>query len=74
MICFLPTDGEFGNVKMWNSAYCKIIGIGDVYMNINTLCKLHLKDVRHVPEIRLNFISTDTLDGMGYHSFYDEGK
>ena len=67
-------DGEFGNVKMGNNAECKIVGIGDVYMNTDTGCKLRLKDVRHVPEIRLNLISTGTLDDMGYHSFFGEGN
>ena len=67
-------DGELANVKMGNNAECKIVGIGDVYMNTDTGCKLHLKDVRHVPEIRLNLISIGTLDDMGYHSFFGEGK
>ena len=52
-VFFTYRDGGFGNVKITNNVECKIIGIGDVYMNTDTKCKLRLKDVRHVPEIRL---------------------
>ena len=61
-------------MKMRNSAECKIMGIGDIYMNTDTGCRLCLKNVRHVPEIRLNLISTGTLDDEGYHSYFGKGK
>ena len=40
--------GDFGNVRMGNRGVSKIVGIG---------IKLVLKDIRHVPIIRLNLIS-----------------
>ena len=61
-------------MKMGNSAEYKIMGIGDVYMNTDIGCRLCLKNVRHVPEIRLNLISTSTLDDEGFHSYFGEGK
>ena len=59
-------DDEFRNVKMMNNVEYKIVRIGDVYMCTNARCKLCLKDVRHVHEIRLNSIPI-------FHSFYSEG-
>ena len=50
------------------------MGISDVYMNTDTGCRLRLKNMRNVPEIRLNLISTSTLDDEGYHSYFGEGK
>ena len=49
--------GDFGNVKMGNQVSSKIVGIGDVTLITNTGFKPMLKDVRHVPDMRLNLIS-----------------
>ena len=43
-------------------------------MEINTGCKLILKDVRHVPDIRLNLISAAKLDDEGFHSHFGDGS
>ena len=53
-------------VKMGNEGACRIVGIGDVCLITSTRCKLLLKDVRHVPEVRLNLISAGRLDDEGY--------
>ena len=45
---------------------CRIVGIGDVWLTAPTGCKLLLKDVRHIPEVRLNLISAGRLDEEGY--------
>ena len=45
--------GDFGNVKMGNTSYSKIVGIGDVCIKSNACCMVMLKDVRHVPDLRL---------------------
>ncbi|PKI68495.1 hypothetical protein CRG98_011133 [Punica granatum] len=37
-------------------------------------CKLLLKKVRHVPEIRLNLISTGQLDDEGYSNKFSNGR
>ena len=49
-----------------------IVGIGDVWLTIPTGCKLLLKDVRHVPEVRLNMISAGQLDDEGYMGKHSE--
>ncbi|PKI56506.1 hypothetical protein CRG98_023144 [Punica granatum] len=67
------TIGDYGYVKMGNEQSCKIVGIGDVCLETELGCKLLLKKVRHVLEIRLNLISTGQLDDEGYNNeFSDE--
>ena len=61
----IPTKGlfttykarNFGVVKMDNSSYSKIVGIGDVCIKTNVGCTLILKDVHHVPDLRMNVLS-----------------
>ncbi len=40
-------------MKMGNTSYSKIVGIGDVCIKSNACCMVMLKDVRHVPDLRL---------------------
>ena len=54
--------GNFGVVKMGNSSYSKIVGIGDVCIKTNVGCMLILKDVWHVPDLRMNVFSTLAMD------------
>ena len=68
------TSGNFGNVKMGNDGASKIVGIGNIFLETNVGCRLVLKDVRHVPDIRLNLISTGLLDDDGYISSFGDGK
>ena len=58
-------SGDFGNVKMGNQVSSKIVGIGDITLITNTGCKLILKDVRLVPDMHLNLVSTEKLDDAG---------
>ncbi|KAM1154260.1 hypothetical protein ACFX19_037276 [Malus domestica] len=67
-------EGDFGIVKMGNESYSKILGIGDICLRTNLGCQLMLKDVRHIPDIRLNLISIGTLDRQGYYHHIGEGK
>ena len=67
-------SGDFGNVQMGNQGRSKIIGKGDVILTSNTGCKIVLKDVRHVPDMRLNLISTGKLDDVGLDSHFGGGK
>ena len=47
------------------------MGIGDICLE--TLgSKLILKDVRHVPDIRLNLISAGKLDDEGFVNYFGE--
>jgi hypothetical protein len=67
------TSGDFGHVRMGNDNTSKIIGKGDVCLETNTGCHLMLKYVRHVPDMRLNLISTRILD-EGYTSVFGDRK
>ena len=44
---------DLGVVKMGNSSYSKIVGIGDVCIKTNVGCMLILKDVWHVPDLKI---------------------
>ena len=46
---------NFGFVKVGNKDVCNI---GDISLKTNLGCKLVLRDVKHVPDIQLNLIST----------------
>ncbi|GKV40824.1 hypothetical protein SLEP1_g48425 [Rubroshorea leprosula] len=64
----ITSDGEMGN-----RSEAKIVGVGDVWLETNIGSKLHLKNVRHVPEIRLNLMSTGMLDDDGYINYFGNG-
>ena len=59
---------------MGNDDVSKIVGIGNIYLETNLGYRLLLKDVRHVPDIRLNLISTGMLDDDGYNNYFGGGK
>ena len=59
---------------MRNSGVSKIVGIGDVCLETSIGNKLVLKDVRHLPDIRLNLISTGKLDDEGFTNSFGESK
>ncbi|KAE8697223.1 hypothetical protein F3Y22_tig00110627pilonHSYRG00093 [Hibiscus syriacus] len=65
---------DFGTVKMGNQYRSKIVGIGDIILTTSTGCKLILKDVRHIPTMRLNLISAGNLDDVGLISYFGERK
>ena len=57
-------------MRMGNTSYSKIAGIGDICIKTNVGCTLVLKDVRHVPDLRMNLISGITLDRDGYKNYF----
>jgi hypothetical protein len=59
---------------MGNQSMANVVGIGDIWLETNTRCKLLLKDVRHMPNMRLYLISIGTLDEEGYHSYFGDCK
>ena len=59
---------------MGNKSYADIMGIGDICVETNTGYTLKLKDVRHIPDMRLNLISTSVLDKEGYESHLGNSK
>ena len=73
--CFLTyIAGDHGYVKMGDNGECKIVGIGSVCLTTLTGCRLILREVRHVPYIRLNLISTRRMDDEGYNGSFRNGK
>ncbi|KAG8379344.1 hypothetical protein BUALT_Bualt07G0078600 [Buddleja alternifolia] len=68
------TSGNFGRVRMANHGVTEVIGMGNINLETDTGCRLILRDVRHIPDIRLNIISTGKLDDDGYVSNFGEGK
>jgi len=66
--------GDYGTVKMGNHVTSKIVGIGDIVLLIDTRNKLELKEVKHVPEMRLNLISMGKLDDVDFISHFGTGK
>ena len=68
------TSGNFGCVRMGNDGRCKINGIGDIWLETDLGCKLLLKGVKHVPELRFNLISAGQLDNDGYHHHFGGSK
>ncbi|GKV50247.1 hypothetical protein SLEP1_g56959 [Rubroshorea leprosula] len=66
-------EGDFGYLKMGNRFEAKIVGVGDVWLETNIGSKLHLKNVRHVLEIRLSMMSMGMLDDDGYLNYFANG-
>ena len=58
---------------MGNQVSSKIIGICAITLITNIGYKLMLKDVRHVPDMRLNLISLGKLDDAGLVNFFGGG-
>ncbi|VFQ89135.1 unnamed protein product [Cuscuta campestris] len=68
------TSGNFGHVRMGNDGSSKIVGMGDVCLETSTGCRLVLRDVRHVPDIRLSLISAGLLDDEGHANKFCDGR
>ncbi|GJV14657.1 putative RNA-directed DNA polymerase [Tanacetum coccineum] len=60
------TPGDFGVVRMGNTGLSRIAGIGDICLKFDTGMELVLHNVKHVPDMRLNIISTVFLDDDWY--------
>ena len=59
---------------MGNDYYADIVGICNICVKVTTGYTPILKDVRHVPDIRQNLISTHVLDKEGYGNYFRDGK
>ena len=66
--------GDFGTVKMGNRSVSHIAEIDDICIQTSMRCTLTLKDVRHIPDLRLNLISVYMLDKDGYNHFIHSGN
>ena len=58
-------------MKMGNSSYSKIVGIGD---ETNVGSTMMLKDVQHVPALRMNVFSTLAMDRAIYCNYLGNGR
>ena len=66
------TSGDFGSVRMGNDGSAKAIGMRDVRLETSNGTVLILKNVKHIPDIRMNLISTGKLDDeVFYNTFRD---
>ncbi|KAJ0020602.1 hypothetical protein Pint_31448 [Pistacia integerrima] len=65
--------GDFGTVKIDNNGLAKVIGIRDVCLEMDNGSSLLLRDVNHIPDIRLNLISTGRLEDEGYYNTFSDG-
>ncbi|CAN0916956.1 Retrovirus-related Pol polyprotein from transposon TNT 1-94, partial [Linum grandiflorum] len=68
------SPGNYGVVRMGNGNLSKVVGKGDVYLETMDGARLLLRDVRHVPDMRLNLISVDKLDCEGYCHIFNNGQ
>ena len=64
---------DFGFVKMENGNRTRVAGEGDVYLETENDIRLVLKNVKHVPDIRLNLISPGKLDDKGFKNTFHNG-
>lgn len=48
----------------------RLWGQGDVYVVTNTGYKLMLKGIRHIPDLKLNLLSTGLLDDERFTSHF----
>ena len=53
---FLYTFNDYGYVRIGNDGSYKIVGMGNVCSMTSTDCKIILRDVRYVPNVKLNLI------------------
>jgi len=51
-------QGDFGHVYLGDDEPCKIFGMGKVQIKLKNGNQCMLKEVRHVPELNINLITT----------------
>ncbi|KAJ0100414.1 hypothetical protein Patl1_21254 [Pistacia atlantica] len=66
--------GDFGTVKIGNDGLAKVIGIEDVCLETDNGSSLLLRDMKHIPDIRLNLISIGRLDNEGCCNTFGDGR
>ena len=68
------TFGDFGSVRMGNDGLAKAIGMGDMRLETSNGTVLILKNVKHIPDIRMNLISTGKLDDEGFNNTFCDSQ
>jgi len=69
-----PTKMVILVLSRWETKYQAIVGVGDITMTTNTGCKLVLRDVIHVTNMRFNLISARKLDDVGLANYFGGGN
>ena len=64
---------NFGKVYLADDEILKIVGKGDVQLNIANGIVWKLKNVRHIPVLKRNLISIGQLDDEGYVTTFVNG-
>ncbi|KAF2294481.1 hypothetical protein GH714_011777 [Hevea brasiliensis] len=59
---------------MGNDNLSKVVGKGDACLMIENGMRLVLRDVRHIPNMRLNLIFVDRFDNEGFCNTFKNGK
>jgi hypothetical protein len=65
-------QGDFGQAHLGDDAPCKIVGMGKVQIKQKNGNQWLLKEVRHVPDLRKNIISTGKLESEGFISIFTD--
>ena len=65
-------QGDFGHVLLGDDGPCKIVEKGKVRIKLNNGNDWLLKDVRHIPTVKINLISTGQLGDGGCLSTFGE--
>jgi hypothetical protein len=65
-------QGDFGQVHLGDDAPCKIVGMGKVKIKQRNGNQWLLKEVRHVPYLKKNIISTGQLASEGCVSIFTD--
>ena len=65
---------DFVMVKMGNKSISQIARICYICIQTSMGCRLTLKDVQHILDLRLNLISVHMLDKDGYNHFINSGN
>jgi hypothetical protein len=63
-------QGDFGQVYLGDNKPCKIVGMGKVKIKQRNGNQWLLKEVKHVPDLRKNLISTGQLASEGCISIF----
>lgn len=58
-------QGDFGQVRLGDGKPCKIIRMGTIFIKQENGNQWLLKEVRHVPDLKKNLISTGQFGGEG---------
>jgi hypothetical protein len=72
--CFINYESvNGGSLLMENGVTCKIVGIGAVKIRMHDGIVRTLKNIRHVPNLKINLIYLGILDSLEYEYSGEEG-